>query len=150
MALLFFFTISLTLSKSAFTLLLAGLMSSLPWYLRTFCPRKSKLSAMLVILVFSSESSSPRVRPPEVEDRLMPGHWEGDLIKGKDNASAVGTLVERSSGYLMLVKMNDATATSAVGGFSAALNRMPLAARKSLTYDQGVTLEKMRLPRNPE
>ena len=80
---------------------------------------------------------SIHVRPPEVEDRQMPGHWEGDLIKGKANASAVGTLVERSTGYLMLVKMNDATATSAVEGFSAALNRMPLAARKTLTYDQG-------------
>jgi len=80
---------------------------------------------------------SIHVRPPEIEDRLMPGHWEGDLIKGKANASAVGTLVERSSGYLMLVKMNDATATSAVEGFSAALNGMPLVMRKSMTYDQG-------------
>ena len=80
---------------------------------------------------------SIHVRPPEVEDRLVPGHWEGDLIKGKNNASAVGTLVERTSGYLMLVKMHDATATSAVEGFSAALNRMPLAVRKSMTYDQG-------------
>ncbi|MBF7141031.1 MULTISPECIES: IS30 family transposase [Pseudomonas] len=80
---------------------------------------------------------SIHVRPPEVEDRLTPGHWEGDLIKGKANASAVGTLVERSTGYLMLVRMHDATATSAVEGFSAALNRMPLAARKTLTYDQG-------------
>lgn len=77
------------------------------------------------------------VRPPEAEDRLTPGHWEGDLIKGKGNASAVGTLVERSTGYLMLVRMHDATATSAVEGFSAALNRMPLAARKTLTYGQG-------------
>lgn len=80
---------------------------------------------------------SIHLRPPEIEDRLVPGHWEGDLIKGKGNASAVGTLVERTSGYLMLVKMNDATATSAVEGFSAALNRMPLAVRKSMTYDQG-------------
>jgi IS30 family transposase len=77
------------------------------------------------------------VRPPEIEDRLMPGHWEGDLIKGKANASSVGTLVERTSGYLMLVKMRDATATAAMEGFSAALNRMPLAMRKSMTYDQG-------------
>ncbi len=77
------------------------------------------------------------VRPPEIEDGLVPSRWEGELIKGKDNASAVGTLVERTSGYLMLVKMNDATATSAVEGFSAALNRMPLAVRKSMTYDQG-------------
>jgi len=66
----------------------------------------------------------------------MPGHWEGDLIKGKANASAVGMLVKRSTGYLMLVKMNDATATSAVEGFSAALNRMPVAARKAMTHDQ--------------
>ncbi len=80
---------------------------------------------------------SIHVRPPEIEDRLVPGHWEGDLIKGKDNASAVGTLVERSSGYVMLVKMNNATATSAVEGFSASLNRMPLLIRKSMTYDQG-------------
>ena len=83
------------------------------------------------------EMVSIHVRPPEIEDRLMPGHWEGDLIKGKANASAVGTLNERTSGYLMLIKLNDATATSAVEGFSAALNHMPLAVRKSMTYDQG-------------
>ena len=61
------------------------------------------------------EMVSIHVRPPEIEDRLMPGHWEGDLIKGKANASCVGTLVERTSGYLMLVKMNDATATTGDG-----------------------------------
>jgi hypothetical protein len=76
------------------------------------------------------------VRPPEIEDRLMPGHWEGDLIKGKANASSVGTLVERTSGYLFMVKMNGATATTAMKGFSAALNRMPLAMRRIMTYDQ--------------
>ncbi len=57
---------------------------------------------------------SIHLRPPEVDKREMPGHWEGDLIKGKGNASAVGTLVELSSGYLILAKMHDATATSAV------------------------------------
>ena len=72
----------------------------------------------------------------------MPGHWEGDLIKGKNNASAVGTRVELSSGHVILAKLNDATATSAVEGFSAALNRMPLAARKSMTYDQGREMAK--------
>jgi IS30 family transposase len=77
------------------------------------------------------------LRPPEVDKREMPGHWEGDLIKGKNNGSAVGTLVELSSGYLILAKMNDATATSAIEGFSAALNRMPQAVRNTMTYDQG-------------
>ncbi|CAO1659524.1 IS30 family transposase [Halomonas sp. MES3-P3E] len=85
---------------------------------------------------------SIHLRPPEIERRAMPGHWEGDLIKGKNNASAVGTLVELSSGYVILAKLNDATATSAVEGFSAALNRMPLAARKSMTYDQGREMAK--------
>ncbi len=78
---------------------------------------------------------SIHLRPPEVSKREMPGHWEGDLIKGKNNASAVGTLVELSSSYLILAKMDDATAN--VAGFSAALNRMPTTARKSMTYDQG-------------
>jgi IS30 family transposase len=46
---------------------------------------------------------SIHVRPPEIEDRLMPSHWEGDLIQGKDNGSAVSTLVERTCGYPILV-----------------------------------------------
>lgn len=82
------------------------------------------------------------LRPPEVDERILPGHWEGDLIKGKGNASAIGTLVERVSGYVILARMADATATSAVAGFSAALNRMPQALRKSLTYDQGRELSR--------
>ena len=80
---------------------------------------------------------SIHLRPSEVNKREMPGHWEGNLIKGKSNASAVGTFVELSSGYLILAKMDDATATSAVAGFSAALNRMLSTARKSMTDDQG-------------
>lgn len=80
---------------------------------------------------------SIHLRPPEASDRVLPGHWEGDLIKGKNNASAVGTLNDLATGYVMLIKMRDATATSAVEGFSAALNRMPLLARRTLTYDQG-------------
>jgi IS30 family transposase len=82
------------------------------------------------------------LRSPEVEARVVPGHWEGDLIKGKNNASAVGTLVERSKGYVMLIKLQDATATEAVRGFSAALNRMPLVVRKTMTYDQGREMAK--------
>ena len=60
----------------------------------------------------------------------MSYQWEGDLIKDKNNASAVGTLVELGSGYLILAKMDDATATSTVVGFSAALNRMPTTVEK--------------------
>jgi IS30 family transposase len=76
-------------------------------------------------------------RPPEVEERLVPGHWEGDLIKGAHNRSAVGTLVERTTLFTVLSRMNDASAESALSGFSHALNRIEAQQRLSLTYDQG-------------
>lgn len=50
---------------------------------------------------------SIHVRPPEVDDRVMPGHWEGDLIKGKGNKSSVAVLVERSTRLVLLAKMPD-------------------------------------------
>jgi IS30 family transposase len=80
---------------------------------------------------------SIHVRPPEVDDRLMPGHWEGDFIKGAGNKSSVGVLVERSSRLVLLAKMEDATAASALAGFAAKLNQVAAPMRQSLTYDQG-------------
>ena len=80
---------------------------------------------------------SIHVRPPEVEDRVMPGHWEGDFIKGAGNKSSVGVLVERTSRLVLLAKMDDATAASALAGFSAKLNSIAAPLRKSFTYDQG-------------
>jgi transposase, IS30 family len=80
---------------------------------------------------------SVHVRPPEVNDRVMPGHWEGDLIKGEGNRSAVGVLVERTSRLVLLAKMDDATAASALAGFSRKLNSIAAPLRQSLTYDQG-------------
>ena len=68
--------------------------------------------------------TSLHVRPPEVEDRLVPGHWEGDLIKGARNQSSVGTLVERSSRLVLLARMTDATAEGALAGFTRALDRV--------------------------
>jgi IS30 family transposase len=76
-------------------------------------------------------------RPPEIGERLVPGHWEGDLIKGARNASAVGTLVERKTLFTVLAKMEDASAASALDGFSQVLNRIGAQKRLSLTYDQG-------------
>jgi transposase, IS30 family len=80
---------------------------------------------------------SIHVRPPEIEDRLLPGHWEGDFIKGANNQSSVGVLVERTSRLVLLAKMEDATATSALAGFSAKLNSIVAPLRQSFTYDQG-------------
>ena len=71
-------------------------------------------------------------------ERLIPGHWEGgDLIKGKGNHSAAGTIVERANLYTVLVKMETASAESALLGFSHVLNRIEAHKRLSMTYDQG-------------
>jgi IS30 family transposase len=80
---------------------------------------------------------SIHVRPPEVEDQVMPGNWEGDFIKGAGNKSSVGVLVERTSRLVLLAKMQDATAASALAGFSAKLNSIAEPMRRSFTYDQG-------------
>jgi IS30 family transposase len=83
---------------------------------------------------------SIHVRPPEIEDRQFPGHWEGDLIKGAGNLSAVGTLVERSTRLLMLVKLphpNPATAAHVLQAFTDKLNGIAKPMRQTLTYDRG-------------
>jgi IS30 family transposase len=87
---------------------------------------------------------SIHVRPPEVEDRVMPGHWEGDFIKGAGNKSSVGVLVERSSRLVLLAKMEDATAAAALAGFTAKLNSIAAPLRQSFTYDQGKEMTRHR------
>jgi len=83
------------------------------------------------------DMQSIHIRPPEVTDRVIPGHWEGDLIKGAANASSVGTLVERTSRFVVLAKMPDASTQRVVDSFSLVLNRQPASLRKTMTYDQG-------------
>ena len=81
-------------------------------------------------------------RPAEVESRLVPGHWEGDLIKGAGGKSCVGTLVERTSRMLRLVRLDNATAGSILGGFSRRLGDLPPAQRPTQTYDRGTEMAK--------
>ena len=83
------------------------------------------------------DMQSIHIRPPEVQDRIIPGHWEGDLIKGAGNRSSVGTLVERTTRFVVLAKIDDAGTVSVVDSFAAVLNRQPAAMRKTMTYDQG-------------
>ena len=95
------------------------------------------------------EMLSIHMRPPEVEDRVMPGHWEGDLIKGAGNKSAVGVLVERTTRLVLLARMPDATAESALAAFTAKLNSIAAPLRQTLTYDQGREMARHReLARN--
>jgi transposase, IS30 family len=87
-----------------------------------------------------SDALSIHLREPAIEDRVLPGHWEGDFIKGAFNQSSVGVLVERVSRLVILVKMADATAASALAGFAAKLNAIPESMRQSLTYDRGTEM----------
>jgi IS30 family transposase len=78
-------------------------------------------------------------RPAEIEDRAVPGHWEGDLITGKLNGSAVGTLVERSTGYLLLLHLppGDHGTQAVTDALIARMSDLPAQLRRSVTWDQG-------------
>ena len=77
-------------------------------------------------------------RPAEVEDRAVPGHWEGDLIIGKSTKSAVGTLVERSTRYVMLLHLPDGRFPAQVdAAMRRAIRKLPKELVRTITWDQG-------------
>jgi IS30 family transposase len=84
-------------------------------------------------------------RPAAVDDRAVPGNWEGDLILGKNNASAIGTLVERTTGYTMLVHLPDGYKAEQVrDALIAKIKTIPDILRASLTWDQGIEMHEWK------
>ena len=81
-------------------------------------------------------------RPVEVEDRVQAGHWEGDLIMGAGNRSAIGTLVERATRFLILLPFAEGVATTegVRHAITVALAELPAGLRRTLTWDQGKEL----------
>lgn len=85
--------------------------------------------------------TSIHARPEEVHSREVVGHWEGDLIIGKDHKSAIGTLVERTTRLTIIVSFQGGISTTkVVHGFAAALGVLPPHMKKSLTYDRGTEM----------
>ncbi len=78
-------------------------------------------------------------RPAEAAARAVAGHWEGDLIMGRDNKSAIGTLVDRATRFTILLHVPGSrhTAEAVAGSLVAALAHLPAQLRRSLTWDQG-------------
>jgi IS30 family transposase len=82
------------------------------------------------------DAVSIRPRPAEVEDRAVPGHWEGDLFSGVNNTH-IATLVERQSRFTMLVKVKGKNTQSVIKALIKQVRRLPFELRKSLTWDRG-------------
>jgi IS30 family transposase len=77
-------------------------------------------------------------RPAEADDRAVPGHWEGDLIIGKDQGSQIGTLVERSTGFVRLLHLPATRSAEVIGdAMIAAIKELPATLRRTVTWDQG-------------
>ena len=84
-------------------------------------------------------------RPAEVADRIVPGHWEGDLIMGHMNKSAIGALVERTTRMVFIVKLKKKDAGSVRKAFAAEFKELPASLKKTLTYDQGQEMAQHKL-----
>lgn len=127
-----------TIYRSLFVQARGALRKELTACLRTgrTCRRHQKRTHLrrghMVDMVMLSE------RPPEVEDRAVPGHWEGDLIVGKAGRSALATLVERHSRYVMVLELSEGRTASAVrDALTRHIKRLPRQLCRSLTWDQG-------------
>ena len=84
-------------------------------------------------------------RPAEVADRIIPGHWEGDLIMGKDHKSAIGTIVERTTRTVILVPLKAKDAPAVRKAFARELRTLPQQMRLSMTYDRGKEMSQHEL-----
>jgi len=85
------------------------------------------------------DAVSIRERPAEVEDRALPGHWEGDLLRGARNSHVV-TLVERHSRFCLLVKVPGKDTATVVAALSQQVRQLPVTLRRSLTWDRGLEM----------
>lgn len=103
-------------------------------------PRKLRLKSCPI-----PEPISIEERPPEVKDRIVPGHWEGDLLVGRANGSVLGTLVERTTRFAILVPLKARDAKSVRQAFAREMKYLPSQLKKSLTYDHGQEMAQHRL-----
>ena len=131
-----------TIYKSLFVQARGALRKELTVCLRTGrAQRRPRLRAELAGRGRIRDMVMISERPAEVEDRAVPGHWEGDLVIGKGGRSAIGTLVERSSRYVMLFPLPNGRSAEAVRiGLTKTIAKLPAELRRTLTWDQGTEM----------
>lgn len=137
-----------TIYRSLFVQARGSLKQELTQYLRSQRPRRRPRTGRDPVTGATgpggsgrgrlSGTISIRERPAEAEDRAVPGHWEGDLILGANNASAIGTLVERSTRFVMLIHLpGRRTAEEFYQALMPTITALPEQLRRSLTWDNG-------------
>ncbi len=107
--------------------------------------RRHKQSRGVKIARKIEDMLSIEERPKEVEDRIIPGHWEGDLIIGKNNRSALGSLVERTTRTTILVPLKSKRADEVAKAFAKEAKKLPQQMKLTLTYDQGCEMAEHKL-----
>jgi IS30 family transposase len=106
-------------------------------YLRQRKPRRQSRKLVQEKRGTIPDMTSISQRSVELEDLIIPSHWEGDLIVGKDHKSAIGTLVERSTRYCLLVHLEEKDAENVRKAFAKKIKELPRDLTKTLTYDRG-------------
>jgi IS30 family transposase len=101
-------------------------------------PKRSGLPRRKIYMGTIKDRTTIDKRPAHIEDRNEVGHWEGDLMIGKDQKSAIGTLVERKTRYTIIIPLSSKKSEHVVEAFAERLNALPKSLRRTLTYDNGI------------
>jgi IS30 family transposase len=130
-----------TIYKSLFVQSRGVLARKLQQHLRTHRPTRRNIHNTVTGQWRSqiTDAVSIRERPAEVEDRVIPGHWEGDLLLGR-HWSQIATVVERSTRFTVLVQLDGRDMATVTAGLSRTMARLPERLRQSLTWDRGMEL----------
>jgi IS30 family transposase len=107
--------------------------------------RRRKRGAKGAISKELEDMLSIEERPAEVADRIVPGHWEGDLLIGRNRQSALGSLVERKTRFVILAPLRNKTAQEVRKAFAREMKSLPAQLKRSLTYDQGREMAQHKL-----
>lgn len=128
-----------------YTIAKGALKKELISYLRQQKSTRKKPESTGEILSKIKDRVDISERPPEVEDRLIPGHWESDLIEGKNKKSFLGTMVERTTRTTIIVKLDNKKASTVRKAFAEALLTLPQQMKLSTTHDNGNEMAEHKL-----